>query len=387
MRSTMKTLLSVISMMIHNKKLLKTFILLFISIKVSSQDLIYWQASDLNTTGVLEQFQQIVTRPASPVKKTQQKPVNIALIYPSNDVSDFWVRNYKAFTARLDELGIYYTTKIFPSKQIEHSLQTLYVNKVLKQSQDFDYVIFGPSELNTQAVNIKKLASSTDFVTFIWAFHTPIKAWENQPRAWFDFSSSVGANKLCNFLIDKFGADIEFIMNRGIPGITDMQRSGGFKACVEAKGNWKVLYEHFGQYQQYGGYDGANVALEFFPTTQVLHNANTAMAVGAVEAYQASERLNKIFITGWGGTQIELEMIKKGELNATPMRMGDDVGVASAEAIKLLLDKRDEEVPSIYLGRVTIASDDMSIKALEELEKEAFRYSNSLNETTTKQSK
>ena len=31
-------------------------------------------------------------------------------------------------------------------------------------------------------------------------------------------------------------------MNRGIPGITDNQRSGDFKACVEEKGNWTTAY-------------------------------------------------------------------------------------------------------------------------------------------------
>lgn len=351
---------------------------MLLSTQISAQTSNYWLPSELNPPGSLEKFQDTVTQSASAIKNDQKRPINIALIYPSNDVSDFWIRNYTALTARLDELGIKHTTKIFPSRQIEHSLQSLHVNEVLKQSQYFDYVIFGPSELNTQAVNIQKLASSPDFSTFIWAFHTPIKSWEHQPKAWFDFSSSVGANKMCEFLLEKFGTGIEFVMNRGIPGITDKQRSGEFKSCVESKGGWKVLYEHYGQYQQYGGYDGAKVALEHFPDAVVLHNANTAMAVGAVEAIETINASSDLFITGWGGTQKELKMIKNKQLNATPMRMGDDVGVASAEAIKLILNGRNEELPSIYLGRITIASNDMPIDKLKELQTEAFRYSKRL---------
>ena len=339
----------------------------------------YWLPSEINPPGSLEKFQNIVTQAASPITIVPPKVVNIALILPSNDISDFWIRNYTALTSRLTELGIKHTTKIFPSQQIEHSLQTLHVNKVLKQSQYFDFVIFGPSELNTQAVNIQKLASSSNFWTFIWAFHTPNKSWQHMPKAWFDFSSSAGAERMCNFLLDRFGTGIEFVMNRGIPGITDKQRSGELKSCVESRGAWRVLYEHYGQYQHYGGYDGAKVALEHFPTAKVLHNANTAMAVGAAEAVTNSNIPNNLFITGWGGTKKELEMIKKKQLNATPMRMSDDVGVASAEAIKLMLAGRSDEIPPIYLGRITIASDDMSINLLEGLEKEAFRYSKSLS--------
>ena len=37
-------------------------------------------------------------------------------------------------------------------------------------------------------------------------------------------------------------------MNRGIPGITDNQRSGDFKDCMAEKGNWDVVYEHYGEY-------------------------------------------------------------------------------------------------------------------------------------------
>lgn len=361
----------------YNQKNILLTVFLLLSTNAIAQTPRYWLPKEINPSGSLEKFQNTVTETALPIATVQKKPINIALIYPSNDVSDFWTRNYTAFTARLNELGITHTTKIFPSKQIEHSLQTLYVNEVLKQSQYFDYVIFGPSELNTQAVNIQKLASTKNFSTFIWAFHTPIKNWAHQPKAWFDFSSSVGADKMCQFLLEKFGSGIEFVMNRGIPGITDMQRSGELKECVESQGGWLTLYEHYGQYQQYGGYDGAQVALDHFPSAKVLHNANTAMAVGAAEAVNDHKTSSQLFITGWGGTQKELEMIKNKQLNATPMRMSDDVGVASAEAIKLMLEGRSDEVPPIYLGRITIVSDDMSQDRLEGLQKEAFRYSSS----------
>ncbi|MEL6481361.1 MAG: hypothetical protein AAFQ75_07920, partial [Pseudomonadota bacterium] len=52
----------------------------------------------------------------------------------------------------------------------------------------------------------------------------------------------------------------------------------------------------------------------------------------SVEAQVSVGKEKDIFSTGWGGTGLELDAIRRGELDATPMRMGDDVGAATAEA-------------------------------------------------------
>jgi autoinducer 2-binding protein LuxP len=100
-----------------------------------------------------------------------------------------------------------------------------------------------------------------------------------------------------------------------------------------------------------------------------------AMAMGAVEAQVAAGKHKEIFSTGWGGTGLELDAIRRGELDATPMRMGDDVGAATAEAIKAHLENRSDELPQVFLGRITIAHDQMSGEELDALEQEAFRFS------------
>ena len=99
------------------------------------------------------------------------------------------------------------------------------------------------------------------------------------------------------------------------------------------------------------------------------------MAVGSIDAQAASDKAKTLFTTGWGGTQLELDMIRRGHLNATPMRMGDDVGVATAEAIKADLEGRADEMPKVFLGRITIAHDQLNAEELDALEREAFRYS------------
>lgn len=335
----------------------------------------YWVPDEVNAEGKLESLQEIVGSAADPFSGTLENPVQIALIYPSADTSDFWARNYLALTKRLDELGIAYETTEFASRQIEHSLQSTYANQVAQDADLYDYVIFGPSELAIQADNIDKLAGNDGFKTYVWAFHTPLKYLDNQPDVWFDFSSAAGALVMCDYMIGRLGEGVTMAMNRGIPGITDNQRSGDFKDCVEEKAGWTTVYEHYGEYQREGGFEGTSLIMQAYPEAAVIHNANTAMAMGSVEAQVAIGKEKDIFSTGWGGTGLELEAIRRGELDATPMRMGDDVGAATAEAIKADLEGRGDELPFVFLGRITVAHDQMSLEEIDALEEEAFRFS------------
>ena len=335
----------------------------------------YWVPEEVNAEGKLDALQAVVGSEAVPFSGSLGQPVQIALIYPSADTSDFWARNYLAMTKRLEELGIAYETTEFASRQIEHSLQSTYANQVEQDADLYDYVIFGPSELAIQADNIDKLAGNDGFRTYVWAFHTPLKDLGNQPDAWFDFSSAAGALTMCDYMISRLGEGVTMAMNRGIPGITDNQRSGDFKACVEEKAGWTTAYEHYGEYQREGGFEGTSLIMQAYPEATIIHNANTAMAMGSVEAQVAMGKEKDIFSTGWGGTGLELEAIRRGELDATPMRMGDDVGAATAEAIKADLEGRADELPFVFLGRITVAHDEMSLEELDALEQEAFRFS------------
>ena len=185
----------------------------------------------------------------------------------------------------------------------------------------------------------------------------------------------MGAEVLCHYVLQRLGSRIEFAANRGIPGITDTQRSQGFIDCVEEKGDWLSLYEHFGQYQKSGGADGAKLFIDNFPEVKMIHNANTAMTMGAIDTLRETNNLSNIFVTGWGGTAKEIEKIKQGEIDATPMRMSDDLGVATAESIKFYIEKRESEVPLLYLGRILVVHNKMSNELLDTYTRDAFRYS------------
>lgn len=56
------------------------------------------------------------------------------------------------------------------------------------------------------------------------------------------------------------------------------------------------------------------------------------------------------------------------------MRVGGDVAVAMAEAIRLDIEGRHDDIALVLLGRITIFGRDTGAEAIDEMEQEALRY-------------
>jgi len=332
----------------------------------------YWWYHQVQTDEVLANMQAVVAEPAKPYEAADAEPVKIAVIYPSEDVSDFWLRSYLAMEARFEEMGFKFEATQFASKMGDLLLQSTYSEQVARD--DFEYVIFGPSELEAQQDDIKRLMDAGKKV-IVLNFDTPLQAWgDDQPMMYATFSHLFGALNICNWIVENLGTEGTYAMIRGLPGIVDDQRSGGFQECITEKSDWKMAYEHYGDFQREGGFNGAQQITQAYPEVTLLHNANTAMAMGAISAVQAADLGDKINVTAWGGTGDELEALRNGELIATPMRMSDDIGAAMAEGIRADIEGRADDIPLVFLGRIDIVSSASGPEVVDAFEKEAFRY-------------
>ncbi len=334
-----------------------------------------WRPEQVTDPAALAALQATVA--AAPVKVAADisDPIQIALIYPSADTSDFFNRNYIAFTKRLDELGIPYETTEFATRMNEGELQNQFVAQVVNDDDIWDFVMYAPSELMAQGDNIQRLVDTEGFTTMIWGNHTPLKDLTTQPVTWFNFDSPSGAKAICDFMVDGLGSDKSYALIRGIPGSIDNLRSQTFAECVEETGNWTRVAEQYADFNREKGYTAMEQIMTAFPEVEVVHTANTAMGIGAVEAQIASEKTENFYTTAWGGTSLELDAIRDGTLDATPMRMSDDIGAAAAESVKAVLEGRTGELPLVFLGRMVIAHKGMSAEEIGALEAEAFRYS------------
>lgn len=334
-----------------------------------------WLPQQVTQPGTLEALQAVVAAPPERVSVAIDEPIQIALVYPSADTSDFFNRNYVAFTRRLEELGIPFEATEFATRMNEGELQNQFVAQIVNDADLWDFVMYAPSELMAQGDNIQRLVDTEGFTTMIWGNHTPLKDLTKQPTMWFNFDSPSGAKAICEFMIGELGTDKKYALIRGIPGSIDNLRSQTFAECVEANGNWTKVAEQYADFDREKGYSAMEQIMTAFPEVEVIHNANTAMGMGSVEAQIASGKTDAFFTTAWGGTSMELDAIREGTLDATPMRMSDDVGAAAAEAIKAVLEGRAETLPLVFLGRMSIAHKGMSPEEIDALELEAFRYS------------
>lgn len=331
----------------------------------------YWEYYEVTDDASMEAFQAIVGAPGEPMAEPPEEPVKIAFIYPSQDVSDFWLRNYMAMMARLDEIGIPVEDTQYASNVGDHVIQATYAEQV--EQEDFDYVVFGPTELQVQQDSIKRLIDKPDTEVIVWNFTVVPQAWgAEQPLAYLSFSHLAGALQMCDYVLETLGTEGTMALVRGIPGSIDDQRSGGFKDCVTGQSDWEVAYEHYGDFERERGYTGTQQILQAYPEVELIHNANTAMAMGSISAVQ--EIGSDVKVTAWGGTGDEIEALRHGELWATPMRMSDDVGVATAEVVRAHLEGRTDDIPLVLLGRITIVSGTTGPEVVDEMEKEAFRY-------------
>ncbi len=331
----------------------------------------YWEYYEVTDDEQIRAFQELVAGPGEPMENPPAEPISIGLIYPSQDVSDFWLRNYLAMLARFDEIGLPYETVQYASNIDDHLIQATYAEQVLQE--DFDYVIFGPTELAVQQDNVKALIDKPDTEVIVWNYTVVPQEWgSTQPLTYVAFSHLAGALNMCEYVLEELGSEGTVALIRGIPGSIDDQRSGGFKDCVTTEGNWDIAYEHYGEFTREGGYTGAQQILQAYPEVTLIHNANTAMAMGALSAVQ--EIGSDVLVTAWGGTGDEIEALRLGELWATPMRMSDDVGVATAEIIRADLEGRTDEVPLVFLARITIATGTQGPEEVDAMEQESFRY-------------
>ena len=331
----------------------------------------YWEYYEVTDDASMEAFQAIVGAPGEAMAEPPADPVKIAFIYPSQDVSDFWLRNYMAMMARLKEIGIPVEDTQYASNVGDHIIQATYAEQV--EQEDFDYVVFGPTELQVQQDSIKRLIDKPDTEVIVWNFTVVPQAWgAEQPLAYLSFSHLAGALQMCDYVLETLGAEGTMALVRGIPGSIDDQRSGGFKECVTSQSDWEVAYEHYGDFERERGYTGTQQILQAYPEVELIHNANTAMAMGSISAVQEID--SDVKVTAWGGTGDEIEALRHGELWATPMRMSDDVGVATAEVVRAHIEGRTDDIPLVLLGRITIVSGTTGPEVVDEMEKEAFRY-------------
>ncbi|WP_047044672.1 substrate-binding domain-containing protein [Vibrio mexicanus] len=318
-----------------------------------------------------ELLSYVVKRDAVPLAAKQQRPVSISVVFPGQQISDYWRRNLTAFEARLKELQIDYDLKrVFTRPNTDLRQQSQSMMEAVQEGADF--LIF-TLDTTRHRKFIEYVLTSTDTKLIIQNITTPVRSWEEyQPFLYVGFDHYEGTQLLADYFKQRVPENSEYsVLYRSEGYVSDM-RGDPFIEEMSFRNDYFLVSSFYTQSTRESAYKAASVALKRSNDLSMIYACSTDVAFGAIDAIKEQGREN-VLLNGWGGGSAELEALKKGYLDVTVMRMNDDTGIAMAEAIKW--DIEGKEVPVVYSGELTLVTSEDSAERIEQLVSHAFRYS------------
>ena len=307
----------------------------------------------------------------TPLATQQQKPISISVVYPGQQISDYWIRNIKAFEMRLEKLGISYSiNQVFTRPNVDVRQQSLSLLEAIQNKSD--YLIF-TLDTTRHRKFIEHVLSSTDTKLILQNITTPVRAWDQQqPFMYVGFDHIQGTRVIEQYYKSVVPKESRYSVLYFSEGYVSDARGDTFIEEMSHHDNYELSSSFYTKATRESGYLAAKSALEKDSEIEFIYACSTDVALGAADALKELNR-SDIMLNGWGGGTAELEAIANGSLQVTAMRMNDDTGIAMAEAIKW--DMEGRSVPHAYSGDFELVTSEDSPSKIEKLKQRAFRYS------------
>ncbi len=359
-------------------KLICMLALLMPTIATSGQSLSgFWEYQEFLSKfpaerALTNQLSQAVRQDAIPLAHKQRKPVTISVVYPGEQISDYWRRNIKAFGLRMDELGIEYKIdQVFTRPTVDIRQQSVSLMEALHKKSD--YLVF-TLDTTRHRKFIEHVLTNRDTKLILQNITTPVKAWQDkQPFLYVGFDHATGSRELAAQYRRLYSQESNYSVLYFSQGyISEMRGDTFISAMDNADINYNLKSSYYTKATRESGYNAAMSAVKANQDLQFIYVCSTDVALGASQALTDLGRTD-IAINGWGGGSAELDALVTGDLDLTVMRMNDDTGVAMAEAIKL--DIEGKPVPTVYSGDFEVITRSESATKLYDLKLKAFRYS------------
>ncbi|MCL9776666.1 autoinducer 2-binding periplasmic protein LuxP [Vibrio methylphosphonaticus] len=336
----------------------------------------YWEYSEFlnefpKQGQLTKSLTQTVRGPAIPLTTKQKEPVTISVVYPGQQVSDYWVRNIKAFESRMDELGIdYEINQVFTRPNVDIRQQSVSLMEAVKNKSG--YLVF-TLDTTRHRKFVEHVLNSTDTKLILQNITTPVKDWaDTQPFMYVGFDHVTGSNVLADYFKKAVPDASAYSVLYFSEGYVSDARGATFIQNMNDANRYRLASSYYTKANKESGYKATLDTLSEHPEIKFIYACATDVALGAVDAINELDR-GDVVINGWGGGSAELEAIKNGDLDVTVMRMNDDTGIAMAEAIKW--DLEGKAVPTVYSGDFELVTSNDSAMKIEQLKAQAFRYS------------
>ncbi|NAW60217.1 MULTISPECIES: autoinducer 2-binding periplasmic protein LuxP [unclassified Vibrio] len=336
----------------------------------------YWQYQDYldsnpRQKSLTSQLVDVVRERPVPLAATVDQPIKISVVYPGQQISDYWVRNIKAFEMRMEKLGIpYQINQVFTRPNIDVRQQSLSLMEAVKNKSD--YLIF-TLDTTRHRKFVEHVLGSTDTKLILQNITTPVRNWDGrQPFLYVGFDHLRGTEVLEQYFLKRFPEDTSYSVLYFSEGYVSDARGDTFIEAMSKVHHYTLSSSFYTQATRESGYSTAKLAVQKDPNIKFIYACSTDVALGAADALKDLGRQD-IVLNGWGGGSAELDALAKGDLDVTVMRMNDDTGIAMAEAIKW--DLEGKAVPHAYSGDFELVTSEDKAQRINKLKARAFRYS------------
>jgi autoinducer 2-binding protein LuxP len=320
-------------------------------------------------TPALLELKQAVRRPAEPIDPSlQQRPLRIAIVYPSLQASNYWPDIEQVVQRRLNQLGIRYEIK---ARYTEPSIQLVEQVDQIRELLDWrpDYLLYTLDSSRQQSI-IERLIQNSDSRLILQNITTPLKSWgDHQPHLYVGFDHAKGARMLADYFRQRFPDGANYGVLFRSQGLVSQLR--GVTFIQSAPANHRLRSSYYTDSSRAGGRKATLQMLSEHPDLDYIYTCATDVALGAVDALAELGRTD-VVVNGWGGSPAELEQLRLGGLKVVLMRMNDDNAIAIAEAIKR--DLQGLPLPLVYSSDFVVLDDGMNEDEIMAYEAISRRY-------------
>ncbi|PIK16695.1 substrate-binding domain-containing protein [Halobacteriovorax sp. JY17] len=360
-------------------KIICAALLLVISFTTSSDE--YWHYQDYlnkypHQISILRSFKELVENAAQEISIKQVKKTKIVMIYPEDQVSDYWRRNIMALKKRLIESKVAFELEVIPTPTGGNiKKESAKILEAIKKKPD--YLIF-TLNVKEHSKLINQTLAYSPIKLILLNITTPLKSWEkNQPFFYVGFDHEEGTQKLIEEVgrrLPNGGSYAVLYHSKGY--VSKMRGDYAIKELSKDR-KWKLVSRY---------YTDANpkkveIALKDLFSRNKKIDLIISCATDISLKAQMFKADHKFLLNGWGGGSAEIDSLlrTKNGIDFSVMRMNDDSAIAIAEAIKLDLQGNAKKVPQIFSGSMTLITKETSSPEISSLIEKAFRYSNERN--------
>lgn len=155
--------------------------------------------------------------------------------------------------------------------------------------------------------------------------------------------------KIGEWMAKRLNGKGKVAMLKGVSGASyamDMEK--GFKESIAKYPGIKIISEVNSNSTKEEGLKRTENILTANPELDGIYAVNDEMALGAIQAAEAAGRLNKLVITGYGGTPPGLEAVKEGKMTATVALKPASWGALGIQTVYDVLNGKTVPNPIIY---------------------------------------